>query len=86
MGGNIYLNISHHDYILAHEMGHAAEEFLFKDNEEFKEIKEDILNNSIIILWKVKILSDPRNIDLSNRKWLNKSVKEDNWCRKIGLV
>ena len=50
MGGNIYLNISHHDYILAHETGHAAEEFLFKDNEEFKEIKEDILNNSIIIL------------------------------------
>ena len=31
-------------------LGHAAEEFLFKDNEEFKEIKEDILNNSIIIL------------------------------------
>ncbi len=50
MDGNIYLKVSHPDYVLAHEMGHAAEEFLFKDNKELKEIKEGILNNSIIIL------------------------------------
>ena len=48
MDGNIYLDIKHPEYVLAHEMGHAAEDTILKDSEELKRLKQDIFRSSEI--------------------------------------
>ena len=52
MDGNIYLDMNHPEYVLAHEMGHAAEETILKNSKELKKMKEEVFSNSDMAIKK----------------------------------